>query len=142
MDKNDVNDSEYIEDVILKNVDIILHFSLIIALLVGGLFGWINWFLIQSTLLGMLVAAAGGIIIGFFANRYLGNSRNNREIILGMTTTVGLGVLTIGYLYIFYIKGPMSSIGTLERTVKQIFIFLEFLIAHLSGFRLGKRFLP
>ena len=141
MDKTNAKYVNRTKGAIIRNTDIVVHFFLVVVLLLTGIFGWIDWSLIRSTLIGMLLAAVGGIAIGMIANRYLGNSHNNGEILIGMTVTVGLGVLTIGYLYIVYIKGPMESIGTLNRTVQQTLIFIEFLIAHISGIRLGKRYL-
>ena len=122
----------------IQNIDIIFQCLLTGLLLLVGIAGWIDWLLIRSTIVGILIAAVGGIAIGVVAHRYLGNSRNNRDTLFGLIVTVGLGVLTIGYLYIIHIKGPMNSIGTLNRTVKQTFIFLEFLFAHISGIRLSK----
>jgi hypothetical protein len=140
MDKTSIISENQRKSTIVQNTDIILHCLLAVLLLFTGVIGWIDWHIIQSTFIGMLVAAVGGTVLGMVALRYLGESRSNRETLFGLVVTVGLGVLTIGYLYIFYIKGPMKSIGTLNRMVKQTFIFLEFLFAHISGIRLGKRF--
>jgi hypothetical protein len=118
-------------------VAIILQCILVILLLCTGLTGWIHWSLILSTLLGMLIAAVGGIAIGITAQRFLGHSRNNLETFVGLAATVGIGVLTIGYLYIIHIKNPMGSIGTLPRTVEQTVIFLEFLLSQISGIKLA-----
>lgn len=121
-----------------SSVDIILHSVLVAVLICFGLTGWTDWSTIESTLLGMVIAAFGGIIIGIFAQRYLAQGQGNREVIFGLVMTAGIGVITIGYLYIIYIKGPMKSIGTVDRAVKQSFIFLEFLVAHISGIKLGE----
>lgn len=123
------------------NGDIILHSLLVVILLIAAIPGWVHWSVIQKTLIGMLVAGLGGVALGFAAHRFLANSHTTPEALFGMFITTALGVLTVGYLYIIYIQGPMKSIGTLDRTVEQTFIFLEFLIAQISGIRLGKKFL-
>lgn len=135
---NTIKTANRLEHLIKQNGDILLHCLLVIFVLFTGITGWISWQVIRLTLLGMLVAAVGGVLVGIAAQRFLANSKSTRETLLGMVVTTGIGVLTIGYLYIFYIKGPMKSIGTLDRTVEQTLIFLEFLIAHISGIRLGR----
>ncbi len=140
MDKTNTKSDNRLNYLIKRIGDIVLHCVLVVLLLCTGIIGWINWSVIRWTLIGMLVAAVGGIAIGLTAHRYLAHNKNNREAFLGMVATTGIGVLSIGYLYIIHIKGPMKSIGTLNRTVEQTFIFLEFLIAHISGIRLGKLF--
>ena len=111
----------------------LLHSLLVITLLVAALTQILPWTLVRSTFIGMVIAAAGGLVIGLISRRYLANSKNNRETILGVVAVVGIGVMTIGYIYIVHIKGPMSTIGTLHRAVEQTYIFLEFLIAQASG---------
>ena len=141
MDKISTKPSDREERTTVRYTDLYLHAVLVLALLCSRAVGWIDWSTFRSTLIGMMIAAVGGIVIGLVAYRYLGNYRNNREVLVGMVLTVGFGVLTIGYLYIIHIKGPMSSIGTINRAVKQVIIFTEFLFAHISGIKLGKRFL-
>lgn len=125
----------------MKRSLLLLHSSLIIALLLSALIQLLPWSLIHSTFVGMLIAAVGGFVSGLISRRYLGHSQNNQETILGIAAVVVIGVMTIGYIYLVHIKGPMSSIGTLHRTIEQTFIFLEFLVAQASGsaFTLHKR---
>jgi hypothetical protein len=141
MDNSSTNFQDVDQQRLLQHPDIILQLFLIVVLLFAGTVGWIPWSVIGSSLLGMVLAAAGGLSIGAVAYRFLGRGQNNREILTGMIVSVGLGILTIGYLYIVHIKGPMNTIGTPSRTVKQTFIFLEFLLAHVSGIRLGSHYL-
>jgi hypothetical protein len=122
-----------------RNLDVILQAMMVIMLLLAGVIKLLGWAVIWSTVTGMLIAAAGGIVNGLTAHHYLASSRSTRDTFLGMALTVGIGVLTIGYLYIFHIQGPMKSIGTFSRTIKQFFIFLEFLLAQISGIRLDKQ---
>jgi hypothetical protein len=121
-----------------RHGDIILQLTLVILLLLAGGIKLLGWSVIWSTVTGMLIAAAGGIVNGITAHHYLATNRGTRDTFLGMAFVVGIGVLTIGYLYIFHIKGPMNSIGTFSRTIEQSFIFLEFLFAQISGIRLDK----
>lgn len=122
--------------------DIIIHCTLAALLFCIGLAGWVNWPFIWSTLTGMVIAAAGGLAIGITALRYLARSKGSREIILGLIITSGIGVLTIGYLYIVHIQESKLAIGTFTRAVNQSFIFGEFLIAQLSGIKLAKTLFP
>ncbi|MDF1513813.1 MAG: hypothetical protein P1S60_08395 [Anaerolineae bacterium] len=119
-----------------------IHGILVLILLAAGFIGIVRWHIIGSTLIGMVMAAAGGTAIGCCALRLLGHHRHIRDILTGLILTTGIGTLTIGYLYIFYIKGPVSSIGTPDRAVKQVFIFVEFLVAQASGIAVAKSIFP
>ena len=123
---------------IQKNTDLLLHCILGILLALLGVFGWVAQDVIVSTFTGMLIAAIGGIAVGIFAYRYLGRGNGNTETLFGLAITVGIGVITIGYIYFIHIKGSMKSIGTLDRTLNQSLIFIEFLFAQISGIRIGK----
>jgi hypothetical protein len=111
--------------------------SLVLAppLLLGiaRILGWIGDGLTMPTLVGCGIAAAGGLLTGLAAERFLHRGRNGAEHLIGLAATTALGVLTIGYLYLVHIRGPMSSIGTLSRAVSQILIFVEFLTAQAAG---------
>lgn len=91
----------------------------------------------QATLAGILIAAVGGIIAGLTAERFLHRGRGELENLVGLGLTTFVGVITIGYLYVGHIRGPMSSIATFPRAVRQGLSFLAFLMAQGTGLLLG-----
>lgn len=104
--------------------------------------GWIGAAKAVDTLVGILIAAAGGVITGVVAERLLRRGRNGAENLLGVALTTALGVLTIGYLYVVHIQGPMSSIGALDRAVQQVLIFIQYLTAEGVGALLAPILIP
>ena len=94
---------------------------------------WIAVPTAEQTFIGIAITATGGLIIGIISERFLGRGRNGAEQTVGLITATALGVTTIGILYLLLIRGPMSSIGTPERAVKQLFSFVEFLTAQGAG---------
>lgn len=104
--------------------------------------GWIGAAKAVDTLVGILIAAAGGVITGVVAERLLRRGRNGAENLLGVALTTALGVLTIGYLYVVHIQGPMSSIGALDRAVQQVLIFIQYLTAEGAGALLAPILIP
>ena len=99
--------------------------------------GWVGPNLAGSTLAGCGIAAAGGAVTGAVAERFLHRGRNGAEHLFGLAATTALGVLIVGYLYLFHIRGPMSTIGALSRGISQILIFVEFLTAQVAGILLS-----
>jgi hypothetical protein len=97
--------------------------------------------LARTTLSGMVVTGIGGILTGLAASRFLHRGSNQGENLLGLFLTTTLGVVTIGYLYLVNIRGPMSTIGTPPRLVHQGLSFLEFLTGMGAGtlMSLGQR---
>mgnify|MGYP006306452739 CR=1 FL=1 len=91
----------------------------------------------QATLTGILIAASGGIVAGITAERFLHRGRGELENLVGLGLTTFVGVLTVGYLYIGHIRGPMSSIATFPRAIRQGLSFLAFLMAQGTGILLG-----
>jgi len=106
-------------------------------LLAAHSLGWILASTAEQTFIGIAITATGGLIVGIISERYLGRGRNGVEQTAGLIAATALSVITIGILYLLHIKGPMSSIGTPERTVKQLFSFVEFLTAQGAGILLS-----
>jgi len=106
--------------------------------LVGGVTGHI----IGRTLLGMLGAAAGGLAAGITVKRFLAHGKNNGEVLFGLAATTAIGVVAIGYLYMFYIDSDMQAIRTLARNVEQTSIFVEFIAAQYAGTLWAMRLFP
>jgi hypothetical protein len=95
--------------------------------------GWIGASLATHSFVGCAIAAGGGVLTGLAVERFLHRGRNGTEHLVGLALTTALGVLTVGYLYLVHIRGPMSAITTLSRAVSQILIFVEFLTAQAAG---------
>lgn len=106
-------------------------------LLVVHSLGWVEASTLEQTLVGIAITAPGGLIIGIISERFLGRGRNGREQTAGLIAATALGVATIGILYLLHIRGPMSSIGTPARAVKQLLSFVEFLTAQGAGILLS-----
>jgi hypothetical protein len=104
----------------------------------------LSWVDIQTaiwTLVGIAAAIAGGLVGGVTAERFLRRGQGSLEQIFGVGATTAVGVVTVGYLYVVHIQGPMASIGTFSRAVEQTLIFLAFLTAQGAGVLLGPRLL-
>ena len=91
----------------------------------------------DQTFIGVAITATGGLIVGIISERFLVRARSGAEQTAGFITATALSVITIGILYLLHIRGPMSSIGTPERAVKQLFSFVEFLTAQGAGILLS-----
>lgn len=96
----------------------------------------------SDTLLGAGIAALGGVLTGIVGDRFIRHNRSDIELLIGLALATVLGVLTIGYLYLIHIRGPMASIGQLDRAVEQITVFLTYLFTQAVGIRLTRRFIP
>ena len=112
------------------------------VLLVAGLIAGISAAVIGHTLVGMLGAAIGGLAGGVTAKRFLANARNDGEVLYGIGAVTAIGVVAIGYIYLFYIDNALRTIGTPERAIEQACIFVEFLAAQYVGTLWAERFLP
>jgi len=104
-----------------------------IVLLAAQPLGRIEAATVEQTLTGIAITAVGGLIAGIISARFLRRGCNGVEQTAGLIAATALSVATIGTLYLFHIRGPMSSIGTPERAVKQLFGFVEFLTAQGAG---------
>lgn len=90
---------------------------------------WIDAATVRSALTGIAIAAIGGAATGLVAERFLHRGRNEVENMAGLIGVTMLGLLTIGYLYLIHIRGPMATIGLLPRAVQQVLGFAEYLTA-------------
>ena len=106
--------------------------------LVGGVAGHV----VGRTLVGMLGAAAGGLAAGITTKRFVAHGKNNGEVLFGLGATTAIGVVAIGYLYLFYIDSDMQAIRTLARNVEQTSIFVEFIAAQYAGTLWAQRLFP
>jgi hypothetical protein len=114
-------------------ISLVLIVTPAILALSAHLLGWLGRDLLIWTLLGIAIAAGGGLVAGFVEVRLLRRPRNDATQLLGIAATTAVGVLTIGYLYLVHIRGPMSTVGTLSRAVEQVLIFVEYLTAQAAG---------
>ena len=115
---------------------------LVVALFVIGLAAGVSGVVIGHTLVGMLGVAVGGIAGGVTAKRFLAHANGDKEVFYGLGATSAIGVVAIGYVYLFYLDHDMRTIGTLPRTFEQVFIFVEFLVAQYAGIQWAHRFFP
>ena len=97
---------------------------------------------IGRTLLGMLGAAIGGLAAGITVKRFLAHGKNDLEMFFGVGATTAIGVIAIGYLYMFTIDTAQSNAPTLARNVEQTFVFVEFLTAQYTGTLWAHRVFP
>lgn len=114
----------------------------IVAMLGIGLAGRVAGHIIGRTLVGMLGAAVGGLVAGVTVKRFVGHGKNDGEVVFGLGATTAIGVVAIGYLYLFYIDRDMENILTLARNVEQVSIFVEFLAAQYAGTVWAQRLFP
>jgi hypothetical protein len=94
---------------------------------------WLDAPAATSALVGCAIAAVGGLLTGTVAERLLHRGEGSTQQLLGVVLTSVLGVLTIGYLYLVHLRGPMTAITTPERIVSQTLVFLAFLAAQAAG---------
>ncbi|MGC9346615.1 MAG: hypothetical protein ACP5JG_00635 [Anaerolineae bacterium] len=110
-----------------------------LASLAAWLLGWLSQDLAIKILMGIAVADVGGVGAGFVEERLLGRPRNDAEQLVGIAAATTIGVLTIGYLYLVHIRGPMSTVGNLNRAVEQVLIFLGYLTSQAAGMLLSMK---
>jgi len=106
--------------------------------LVGGVAGRV----IGRTLVGMFGAAIGGLAGGVTVKRFVAHGKGNGEVLFGLGAVTAIGVVAIGYFYLFYIDNNMQTILTLARNVEQVSIFVEFLTAQYAGTLWAQRLFP
>jgi hypothetical protein len=104
-----------------------------LSALIAWLLGWLGQDLTVKSLTGIAIASIGGLAAGFVEERLLRRPRNDAEQLIGISAATAVGVLTIGYLYVAHIRGPMSTIGTLSRAVEQVLVFVAYLTAQAAG---------
>lgn len=114
----------------------------IVVMLGVSLVGKVAGRVIGHTLLGMLGAAVGGLAAGVTVKRFVAHGKSDGEVLFGLGATTAIGVVAIGYFYLFYIEKDMQTILTLARNVEQISIFVEFLTAQYAGTLWAQRLFP
>jgi hypothetical protein len=98
--------------------------------------------LLSDILTGAGVAALGGILTGLVVDRFIKRKQGDVELLVGLSLATAFGVLTVGYLYLIHIRGPIASIGDTDRAVEQITVFLTYLFAQALGIQLAESVLP
>lgn len=112
------------------------------VLFAAGITFGISAAVIAHTLVGMLGVAIGGIAGGVTAKRFLAHAKNDGEVLYGLGAVTAIGVVAIGYIYVFYIDNDMRTIGTPARAIEQASIFVEFVLAQVAGTLWAERLLP
>ncbi len=114
----------------------------VVGMIVVSLLSGIAGAVIGRTLLGMFGAAVGGLAAGITVKRFLAHGKTNGEVLFGLGATTAIGVIAIGYLYLFYIDNAMQTIPTLPRNVEQTSVFVEFIAAQYAGTLWARRLFP
>ena len=114
----------------------------VVVMLGVSLVGRVPGHVVTRTLLGMIGAAVGGLAAGVTVKRFMAHGKNNTEALFGLGATTAIGVIAIGYLYLFYIDSDMQAIRTLARNVEQTSIFVEFIAAQYVGTLWAQRLFP
>lgn len=114
----------------------------IVVMLGVSLVGRVSGHVVVRTLLGMGGAAVGGLAGGITVKRFMAHGKNNGEVLFGLGAATAIGVIAIGYFYLFYIDNAMQAIRTLARNVEQTAIFVEFLTAQYAGTLWAQRLFP
>jgi hypothetical protein len=96
----------------------------------------------RSTLAGMPAALGGGVLAGAAAEALVNRSKSTFQTLVGLGLSAGIGVLTIGYINLIHIGGPMDAMGTTRRVVEQVTLFVAFLMAQGAGILLAPVVLP
>lgn len=104
-----------------------------LLLVIGAALQGIDLVTAERALGGIAITSAGGLIAGALAERLLRRGKRELTQLLGVIATTAIGMLTISYLYLVDIRGPMSTIGSLPRAVHQGVGFLAFLTAQGAG---------
>ena len=114
----------------------------IVIMLGVSLVGRVAGYVVGHTLLGMLGAAIGGLAAGVTVKRFVAHGKNDGEVVLGLGATTAIGVVAIGYFYLFYLGEDRQGILTLSRNVEQISIFVEYLTGQYAGTLWAQRLFP
>jgi len=107
-----------------------------------SLVGRVAGYVVGHTLLGMLGAAIGGLAAGVTVKRFVAHGKNDGEVVFGLGATTAIGVVAIGYFYLFYLGEDRQGILTLARNVEQISIFVEYLTGQYAGTLWAQRLFP
>ncbi len=118
---------------------VVLLLGPLLLIPLGTAFSWLDPQGAASTLVGCLIAAAGGLLTGLAAERLLHRGKGSTEQLIGLAVTTALGLLTIGYLYLVHLRGPMEAIDTPQRIVAQLTAFLTYLTAQAAGIVISLR---
>lgn len=113
-----------------------------LLLWIGVLLNELDLVTAERALGGIAITSAGGLIAGTLAERLLRRGKRELTQLLGVIATTAIGMLTISYLYLVGIRGPMSTIGSLPRAVHQGMGFLAFLTAQGAGMLISATFGP
>lgn len=114
----------------------------VVVLIAAGLIAGISAAVIAHTLVGMVGVTIGGLAAGVTAKRFLAHAKGDGEVLYGLGAVTAIGVVAIGYIYLFYIDNDMRTIGTPARAIEQTSIFVEFVLAQYVGTLWAERFLP
>ena len=114
----------------------------IVIMLGVSLVGRVAGYVVGHTLLGMLGAAIGGLAAGVTVKRFVAHGKNDGEVVFGLGATTAIGVVAIGYFYLFYLGEDRQGILTLARNVEQISIFVEYLTGQYAGTLWAQRLFP
>lgn len=101
--------------------------------LLAGALRIVPWGVATMTLLGAGGAIAAGLLGGVTARRYLSEDSATPHIVFGLGATGIIGTVALGYLYLFFMRYAMASIGTVARTLSQSTLFVDFLLAQYAG---------
>jgi len=107
-----------------------------------SLVGRVAGYVVGHTLLGMFGAAIGGLAAGVTVKRFVAHGKNDGEVVFGLGATTAIGVVAIGYFYLFYLGEDRQGILTLARNVEQISIFVEYLTGQYAGTLWAQRLFP
>jgi hypothetical protein len=76
------------------------------------------------------------------AKRFLAHPKNDGDVLYGLGAVTAIGVVAIGYIYLFFIDHDLRTIGTPARAIEQACIFVEFVAAQYVGTLWVERILP
>ncbi len=127
---------------LLDLIPLLLTFLPLLVATILWMAGGIQTGTLSKTLAGAGITAIGGVATGIVADRFIRRKRSDIELLVGLALATLLGVLSIGYLYLIHLRGPMSSIGQLDRAVEQIAAFLTYLFAQAVGIQIARRSIP
>ena len=89
-----------------------------------------------STLIGCGIATIGGLLSGAIAERLLHRGRSGADHVAGIVATTTVSVMTVGFIYLVQLQGPVDAIGMSARAVEQVLAFTQFLTAQAAGIML------
>ncbi len=104
-----------------------------LLLMIARGMNWIAATSARAITLGMLVAALGGLVSGTVGQRMLRQPQGELQIAIGVAATTLLASITVGYLYLIHLDGPLAELGTLSRAIEQVIPFVGFLTGMAAG---------